>query len=263
MSAIAAAMILAIGAPHARAESPAPARPEPAAAKTLMVFAAASLKNALDEAAEAFRAATGVTAIISYASSMTLARQIEAGAPAEIFVSADAASMDYLAERRLIDPASRVDLFGNSLVVVAPASSPLQELAFAKEAFLAALGEGRIATGDPASVPAGKYAKAALEKLGLWSALEARFAFADNVRSALVFVARGEAPLGVVYATDALAERKVKIVAAFPPGAHPRIVYPAAATPSASGDAKALLAFLRGAKARDSFLRRGFSFLPR
>jgi len=257
---ILAAAHAAFGFASARAETRAAT---PALAKTVTVFAAASLKNALDDVAAAYKVETGVDAVVSFASSMTLAKQIEAGGPAEVFVSADSASMDFLAERRLIDADSRFDLLGNRLVVVAPAAATLQELAFSKDAFLAALGDGRIATGDPASVPAGKYAKAAFETLGLWTALEARCAFADTVRSALLFVSRGEAQLGVVYATDARAEPRVKIVASFPAQSHPAIVYPAAATAVASTKARAFLEFLRGPQAKSVFLRHGFVYLPR
>jgi len=232
-------------------------------AEIITVFAAASVKNGLDEAAAAFRASAGVETRISYAASFTLAKQIEAGAPADVFISADAASMDYLAERKLIDPATRVDLLGNSLVLVAPRTAPIDRLALKQEAILGALGEGRVAMGDPASVPAGKYGRAAFEKLGLWGALESRAAVADNVRNALLFVARGEAPLGVVYATDARAEPKVKVVASFPSGSHPRIVYPLAAMAKAGEPARRFVAFLGSAAAKAAFDREGFVFLPR
>lgn len=231
--------------------------------EAITVFAAASVKNALDEAAAAFKSKTGVDARISYAASLTLAKQIEAGAPADVFVSADAASMDYLAERKLIDPATRVDLLGNSLVLVAPKTAAFDRLALKQEAILGALDGGRIAMGDPLSVPAGKYGRAAFEKLGLWSAMESRAAFADNVRNALLFVARGEAPLGVVYATDARAEPKVKVVASFPSNSHPRIVYPLAATTKAGEPARRFVAFLKSAAGKAAFEKQGFVFLPR
>lgn len=234
-----------------------------AEARAMTVFAAASVKNALDEAAKAFTAATGVEAKLSYAASFTLARQIDAGAPAEVFLSADAASMNYLAERALIDKATRTDLLGNSLVLVAPASDALGPLAFSAQAFLAALGGGRLAMGDPASVPAGTYARAAFEALGLWTIVQPRAAFADTVRGALQFVARGEAPLGAVYATDALIEPRVKVVATIPEKAHPKIVYPLAATTRAGDSARRFIAFLQGATARAIFEKQGFVFLPR
>jgi len=250
------ATLMAVAAPSALAQAPTAAVP-------VTVFAAASLKNALDEAAARFTAATGIGARLSYAASFTLARQIEAGAPADVFISAHAAAMDYLAERKLIDPKSRVDLLGNSLVVVAPKSSPLETLAFTSAALAAAIGEGRIATGDPASVPAGAYAKAALEKLDLWRAVAPRLAFTDNVRAALVFVAREEAPLGLVYATDARSEPRVKVVAVFPEDSHPKIFYPAALT-GAGGEAPArFFAFIRGPDGKAIFERHGFVFLPR
>lgn len=231
-------------------------------AQIVTVFAAASLKNALDQAAAGFQAATGIKTSISYAASLTLARQIEAGAPADMFISADAASMDYLSERKLIAPATRVDLLGNRLVVVAPKSSRVETLAFTSEAFAAAIGSSRLVTGDPSSVPAGKYAKAALEKLGLWSAVAPRLAFTDTVRAALVFVALGEAPLGIVYSTDANFEPGVKIVAIFPENSHPQIVYPIALT-AAGGEAAALfLAFLKGAGSTH-FQQHGFIPPPR
>jgi molybdate transport system substrate-binding protein len=247
----------------AHAETPA-ATTAPRQGATVAVFAAASLKNALDEAAEAFRAKSGIEAKISYAASMTLARQIESGAPSEIFIAADAASMDYLATRKLIDPATRVDLLGNSLALVAPKTAPFDKLALKPEPLLAALGkDGRIAMGDPASVPAGKYGRAAFETLGLWSEIEPRAAFADNVRSALLFVARGEAPLGVVYETDARVEPKVKTVAVFPAASHPKIVYPLAATAQAGSSARRFADFLKSAPAKAIFEKQGFVFLAR
>jgi molybdate transport system substrate-binding protein len=254
------ALLFVLSLSPARAEAPAPAQAAAGASQTIVVFAAASLKNALDEAAVAFKAKSGVEAKMSYGSSMTLGKQIEAGAPADLFVSADLASMDYLAGKTLIQPATRSNLLGNSLVVVAPASSKLTSLAFTKEAFETTLGSGRIATGDVASVPVGKYAKAALEKLNLWSALEQKFAFADNVRSALMFVAREETPLGIVYLTDAKSEPKVKVVATFPENSHAPIVYPIALVAGAKGDAGAkFLAFLKSKEGAVFFTKQGFT----
>lgn len=256
--------LFAFNATVVRAEAPVAAPPAAAAQKTITIFAAASLKNALDEAIALYQKAhQGLDAKTSYAASLTLAKQIEAGAPADIFVSADTASMDYLAEKSLLKPDTRTDLLGNTLVVVAPASSPLKSLDFTKPAFTAALGSGRIATGDPASVPVGKYAKAAFEKLDLWSLVESHFAFTDNVRSALVFVAREEAPLGVVYATDAKSEPKVKIVATFAENTHPKIVYPIALTRGAGEEAASILKFLKGREAKAVFERNGFAVLKR
>ena len=259
------ALTLALGAASARAETPAPAPAAgaQASAPVVTVFAAASLKNALDAVAAAFKTKSGIDLKISYAGSMALAKQIEAGAPADVFIAADEASMDYLAGKKLIEAGTRTNLLGNALVVVAPRSSKLEKLAFTKEALLAAFGAGKIATGDVASVPVGKYARAALEKLGLWSVAEPNFAFSDNVRAALMFVAREEAPLGIVYLTDAKSEPKVKVVATFPSDSHPPIVYPAAVTSTAAGDGAAkLLTFLKSKAAKAIFVEQGFT-LPR
>ncbi len=265
LSTILTALTFALGAAQVRAEAPTPVAPSGAQtqAPAITVFAAASLKNALDAAAAAYKAKTGVDLKISYAGSMALAKQIESGAPADVFLSADEASMDYLASKNLIKTETRADLLGNALVVVAPRTSKLDKLPLTKEAFAAAIGSGKIATGDPASVPVGKYAKAALEKLGLWPSVESSFAFTDNVRSALMFVARDEALLGIVYLTDAKSEPKVKIVVTFPANSHPPIVYPVAATSTAQGDGAAkLLAFLKSKAAKAIFVEQGFS-VPR
>jgi molybdate transport system substrate-binding protein len=259
---IALALALTFATAPLRAEAPAPAAPPAgqAEAPTVTVFAAASLKNALDAAATAFKAKTGIELKVSYAGSMALAKQIESGAPAEVFFAADEASMDYLAGKKLVQPDTRANLLGNALVVVAPKSSKLEKLAFTKEAFAAAIGSGKIATGDPASVPVGKYAKAALEKLGLWDVAAPNFALTDNVRAALMFVSREEAPLGIVYLTDAKSEPKVKIVASFPATSHPPIVYPIALTSTTQGDGPAkLLAFLKSKAAKALFVEQGFS----
>lgn len=265
-SGIALALALALasgplhsGLLHAEAAAPGATAGAPAAGQTVTVFAAASLKNALDAAAAAFKAKTGVELNISYASSMALAKQIESGAPAEVFFPADQASMDYLAGKGLIKADTRADLLGNSLVVVAPQASKLSKLDLTKDAFEAAIGSGKVATGDPASVPVGKYARASLEKLDLWSTIEPHFAFTDNVRAALMFVSREEATLGVVYATDAKSEPKAKIVATFPAHTHPPIVYPVALTSTATGDGAAtLLAFLKSEAAKHIFAEQGF-----
>jgi molybdate transport system substrate-binding protein len=256
------ALAISLAAAPVLAEAPvasAPANAQ-ASAPTITVFAAASLKNALDAAAAAFKAKSGIELKVSYAGSMALAKQIESGAPADVFVSADESSMDYLAGKSLIRSNTRSKLLGNTLVVVAPRSAKLEKLAFSKEAFTAAIGSGKISTGDPASVPIGKYAKAALEKLGIWAAVEADFAYTDNVRSALMFVAREEAPLGIVYLTDAKSEPKVKVVATFPSNSHPPIIYPIAETSSAQGDGPAkLLAFLKSNAGKVIFVEQGFS----
>jgi molybdate transport system substrate-binding protein len=257
-SGIALALALTFIVSPLRAEAPAPNPAAQAGAPAVTVFAAASLKNALDAAAAAFKAKTGIGLKISYAGSMALAKQIEAGAPAEIFFSADEASMNYLSEKGLIKADTRADLLGNALVVAAPRAAKLEKLAFTKEAFASAIGSGKITTGDPASVPVGKYAKAALEKLDLWTTVEPHFAFTDNVRASLMFVAREEAALGIVYLTDAKSEPKVKIVATFPASSHPPIVYPVALTGTAGEGAGKLLTFLKSKPAKALFVEQGF-----
>ena len=230
--------------------------------KPVIVFAAASLKEALDQAAKDFQANGGPVLKISYAGSLTLARQLEQGAPADIFISADTASMDYAATANAIVPESRFDFLGNRLVVVAGKDSSLQSLPFTSEDFRKAIGQGRLATGEVSSVPVGKYAKAALEKLGLWSEMESHLAMAENVRAALVFVVRGEAPLGIVYATDAAAEPNVRVVAIFPANSHPPIVYPAARVASGNNPAALkFIDFLRSPAARAIFEKQGFGVL--
>lgn len=196
----------------------------------ITVFAAASLKESMDEAAAKFGRETGQAVVVSYAASSALARQIEQGAPADVFVSADLDWMDELQGKGLIDAASRRSLLGNTLVLVAPATGTQRAFALRKGSDLLPLlgADGRIALALTASVPAGKYAKAAFENLGMWDALKSRTAEAENVRAALLLVARGEAPLGVVYGSDAKAEPRVRVLAVFPPGSHPLIVYPVA-----------------------------------
>lgn len=232
-----------------------------ARADTVMVFAAASLTNALDEVGVRFTAATGHAVKASYAGSSALAKQIERGGPAQVFASADAQWMDYLVERGLIVAASRIDLLGNALVLVAPADSPLARVELGPRTDLAALaGSGRIATGNPDSVPVGLYFRQAMERAGQWPAVSAKLARADSVRSALAFVERGEAALGVVYATDAAASTRVKVIGSFPAAMHDAIVYPFALV--AGNDtpaARALLDFLRSAEARAVFARHGFT----
>ena len=228
----------------------------------VVVFAAASLKTALDEAAVAFRAADGAELRISYGGSLALARQIVAGAPADLFASADEESMDEAVKGGAIRPGSRLDLLGNRLVTIAPKPSPLEALAFTPDAFVAAIGAGRLVTGEVDTVPVGRYAKAALTNLGLWSAVEPRLAMTDNVRAALAFVSRGEAPLEIVYATDAAADPSVRIVAIFPDDSHPPILYPFALTASShNGAAENFLAWLKSPAARTIFERQGFRSL--
>lgn len=232
--------------------------------KTLTVFAAASMKNALDDVNAAYTKATGVKVASSYAASSALARQIEQGAPADVFVSADLKWMNYLAEKKAIKGDTRINLLGNKLVLIAPKDSKIGMVTIGQGFDLAKLaGDGRIATGDVKAVPAGLYAKAALEKLGAWQATEPKLATADNVRAALLLVSRGEAPLGIVYETDAKVEPGVKIVGTFPDNSHEPIIYPVAATATAKPDATSYLAFLRTKTAKDIFEKYGFSFLIR
>jgi molybdate transport system substrate-binding protein len=234
-----------------------------AAAQKIVVFAAASLKNALDTVNAEFTSQTGTSVSASYAASSTLMKQIENGAPAEVFVSADEDWMNYGTERDLITKDSRVDLLGNELVLITPAKSPIGTVTIGPNFDLAALvGDDRIVTADVRSVPAGKYAKAALEKLGLWQSVAPKLAMAENVRAALTLVARGEAVLGIVYLTDAKVEPRVKVIGTFPDDSHPPIVYPAALTLAAQAEAERYLAFLRSALARGIFESYGFTFLP-
>jgi molybdate transport system substrate-binding protein len=219
------------------------------AQERLLVFAAASLKNALDEA----NAAAPVKAVASYAASSALARQIERGAPAQVFVSADVEWMDYLERAGLLQAGSRRNLLGNRLVWVVPAAAPLPADP------LSALGtRGRLALADPQHVPAGKYAKAALEEMGSWNSVAGRVAAAENVRAALALVARGEAPLGIVYETDARAEPKVKSAGRIDARLHAPIVYPAAALRGATPDARRYLEFLASPRAAAIFEKHGF-----
>jgi molybdate transport system substrate-binding protein len=235
-----------------------------AQARDLVVFAAASLKNALDDASAAWTQETGKRVVISYAASNALAKQIEAGAPADLFFSADLDWMEYAASKGLIRPESRVDLLGNSLVLIAPKDSPSQISLQPGLDLAASLGSDRLALGHVDAVPAGKYGKAALEKLGAWEGVKDKLAQTDNVRAALLLVSRGEAPLGIVYRTDAASDPKVRIVATFPGSSHPPIVYPIAVTAESSHpDAAPLLAFLRSEKAKLFFEKQGFTVLSK
>jgi molybdate transport system substrate-binding protein len=238
--------------------------PGPANAQTsITVFAAASLKNALDEANVSFAKQVGIKVVVSYAATSALVRQIEAGAPADVFLSADLRWMDYAAERKLIKPDTRVNLLGNALVLIAPKASKVDNIAISKGFDIAALaGQGRIAVANMESVPAGRYAKAALQSLGAWPAAEKKLAMAENVRAALAFVARGETQVGIVYSTDAKAEPNVKVVGAFPDGSHPPVIYPVAATAAtAKPEVARYLTFLRSREAKAAFERHGFRFL--
>jgi molybdate transport system substrate-binding protein len=232
--------------------------------KSLTMFAAASMKNALDDIDAAFAAKTGVKIVASYAASSALAKQIEQGAPADLFVSADTDWMDYAISRKTIDEPTRINLLGNSIVLIAPKDSKIDNVTVGPGLNLAKLaGDGKIATGDVQAVPVGKYAKAALEKLGAWQAAAPKFAMAESVRAALTLVARGEAVLGIVYATDAKVEPGVKVVGAFPADSHPAIIYPVAATMIAKPEAADYLAFLRSPAAKAIFERYGFTYLIR
>jgi molybdate transport system substrate-binding protein len=247
----AAALIATLPIAHATAQE-----------QTLTVFAAASMKNALDDTNAAFTKATGTKVVASYAASSALAKQIESGAPADVFVSADLQWMDYVAQKNLIKPDSRVNLLGNKLVLIAPLDSKLDKVTIGQGFDIAKLADnGRIAVADVKAVPAGLYAKAALEKLGGWAAAEPKLAMAENVRATLSFVARGETPVGIVYETDAKVEPKVKIIGVFPDGSHPPVIYPVAATASAKADSGKYLNFLRGNEAKAIFEKYGFSFL--
>jgi len=240
------------------------AAPAVAQEKTLTVFAAASLKNALDDINAAFLKATGTKVTASYAASSALAKQLEQGAPADLFAPADLEWMDYSSQKKTIKDDTRVNLLGNKLVLIAPKDSKIDKVNIGPGFDLATLiGDGRIATGEVTSVPVGKYAKGALEKLGIWGSVQNKFAMADNVRAALAFVSRGEAVLGIVYETDAKVGPNVKIVGAFPADSHPAITYPVAATVNAKPEAAAYLDFLRSNTAKTVFEQYGFTFLVR
>jgi molybdate transport system substrate-binding protein len=250
-----AALVILYGSTH----SPALAQD-----KSLTVFAAASMKNALDDIDAAFTARTGIRIVASYAASSTLAKQIEQGAPADIFLSADTDWMDYATAKKTINEPTRVNLLGNSIVLIAPKDSKIESVSIGPGFDLAKLaGDGKIATGDVKAVPVGKYAKAALEKLGAWQAAEPKFAMAESVRAALTLVARGEAVLGIVYSTDAKVEPGVKIVGTFPADSHPAIIYPVAATATAKPEAAEYLAFLRSSAAKATLEKYGFNVLIR
>jgi molybdate transport system substrate-binding protein len=251
-------VLLCLGAALVLAAGPTPAR-----ADDVLFFAAASLKNALDAIDAQYQTDTGKHVAVSLAASSTLAKQIESGAPADIFISADLDWMDYLAQKNLIKADTRKNLLGNELVLIAPKDSAAT-IAIAPGFDLAKLlGGGKLAMADTSAVPAGKYGKAALEKLGVWDKVSSQIAQAENVRAALALVARGEAPLGIVYQTDAAAEPGVKIVATFPADTHPPIIYPVALLAgSKNPDAAAYLAYLEGPAAKPLFEKQGFVVLP-
>jgi molybdate transport system substrate-binding protein len=225
------------------------------------VFAAASLTDAVTEVSAAFTEETGTAVKTSFAASSTLARQIEAGAPATVFFAADEAWMDYLQTRKLLAPGSRKDVLANQLVLVAPVDSTAKVRISSGQALLQALAGARVATGDPDSVPVGKYAKAALISLGAWEQIQERLVRAEDVRSALAFVARGEAPFGIVYLTDAQIEKRVKLLDVFPQDAYPPIRYPIAMTAGAGAAGSRYIAFVTGPRAAAIFQKYGFTSL--
>jgi len=230
--------------------------------ESIVVFAAASLTDALQAASDAYTKTSGAPIRLSFGSSSALAKQIESGARADVFFPADQQWMDYLDQKQLIRRASRVDVLGNRLALIAPADSPVSLKLSSKAQIAPALGKGgRLATGDPDSVPVGIYAKAALTSLGQWSALESRLVRTENVRVALMYVARGEAALGIVYSTDAAAEPRVKVLDLFPESTHKPITYPVALTSTAKPGAEAYLQFLRGKEAAAIFSKAGFRAL--
>ena len=239
-----------------------PALPVRSQGEGPVIFAAASLKNALDAVNETWRKETGKKAVISYGASSALAKQIEQAAPAQMFISADLEWMNYLSARNLIKPDTRTSLLGNKIVLIAPKDKA--QAVEIKPGFdlTRILGDGRLAMANVNSVPAGKYGKAALEKLGVWDTVSRKIAQAENVRAALLLVSRGEAPAGVVYQTDAAADPNVAIIGTFPEETHPPIIYPIALTANASHpDAAGFLDFIRSAKAKPLFEAQGFTVL--
>ena len=232
------------------------------AGQDVVVFAAASLKNALDAVNAQWQKETGKKAIISYAASSALAKQIEQGAPAQMFISADLDWMDYLAGKNLIKPDTRSNLLGNRIVLIAPKDKAQPVEIKAGFDLAKMLGDGRLSMANVDSVPAGKYGKAALEKLGVWASVANKIAQAENVRAALLLVSRGETPAGIVYQTDAAADPNVTIIGTFPEDTHPPIIYPIALTASASHpDSAAFLAYVKSAKAKPMFEAQGFAVL--
>lgn len=228
----------------------------------VVVFAAASLKNALDAISKDWQQDTGNKSKISYAAASTLAKQLEQGAPADLFISADLEWMDYLDQRKLIQPGSRINLLGNKLVLIGSKDGAKPITIAPGFDLLTPLAGGRLAMGAVASVPAGKYGKAALEHLGVWDKVKDRIAEAESVRVALAYVSRGEAPLGIVYQTDAAADKSVAVLGTFPAGSHPDIVYPVALiADSKQASAAALLSYLQGPKAKAQFEAQGFTVL--
>ena len=234
-----------------------------AVAADVTVFAAASLKEAMDRQARQFEARTGHKVTVAYGASNALAKQIESGAPADLFISADLDWMDYLSQRHVLVAPTRSNLLRNTLVLIAPAMTGSTLTIGERFPLAAALGAGKLAMANPDSVPAGRYGKHALERLGVWTSVEKQVARAENVRAALALVARGEAPFGIVYRTDALADKGVRIVDTFPSSSHPPIVYPIAViADSKSAASHPLLEYLRSSSARAVWEEYGFGVSP-
>ncbi|PWR19029.1 molybdate ABC transporter substrate-binding protein [Zavarzinia compransoris] len=229
--------------------------------KPVLVFAAASLKESLGKVAESYKAETGKTVTLSFAASGPLAKQIEAAAPADVFISADLKWMSYLSDKGLTDKATEKALLGNTLVLIAPKDSATTTVPLAEGFDLAGLlGDGRLAIGEVTSVPAGTYGKTALESLKLFDSVKDKLAQGESVRAALALVSRGEAPLGIVYATDAAADPSVKVVATFPAASYPAIVYPVArVAASTNADAAGFIAYLQAPAATATFEAAGFT----
>ena len=227
----------------------------------VIVFAAASTTNAITKIGELYASRHQGRITPSFASSSTLAKQIENGAPAAIYLSANKKWMDYLEAKKMIEPDTRFDLLSNRIVLIAPKDGAVKHIDIRPGLDLSdALGDGRLAMGDPDHVPAGIYGLQALEKLGIWTKLESRVARAKDVRAALALVERGETPLGLVYATDAAISDRVNVVGIFPMDSHPPIVYPVAVVAGAKSDAAGrFLDFLKSAEARTIFEKYGFS----
>jgi molybdate transport system substrate-binding protein len=254
-----AALLLLVRASGAAPVPPRDDQGAEVARPAILVFAAASLTDVLEKLGADFGKSTGIGVKFVFAASSVLARQIEAGASADIFFSADRDWMDYLQNRKLIQAESRRDLLGNRLVLIAPAASTLNLKIAPQFELAAALGKGRLATGDPDSVPAGRYARAALTSLGVWNSVMDRIVRAENVRAALAFVERGEVPLGIVYQTDALIDKGVRIVDTFPPESHPPITYPIALTVGAKSVAAQFADYLSKPAVGAVFVRYGFT----
>jgi molybdate transport system substrate-binding protein len=248
-----AACALLVSTAHAQE----PSKPE------LLIFAAASLTNVMQEIGAAYTRGTQQPVKFSFAASSALARQIEAGARVDVFFCADTEWMDYLQTRNLIDRATRRDVVGNRLVLIAPAGSTINLKIAPDFALAKALGSSRLSTGDPDTVPVGRYAKSALTSLGVWNDVADRIVRADNVRSAMAFVSRGETPLGIVYETDAFVDKKVRIVDVFPSSSHTPINYPVATTVSSRPGAARFVEFLASTPAQEAFKKHGFQPPPK